>query len=91
MKILNCAAQVEKGETVDVAVNKMTPPIIFFRKNSFKVQVSIWSKERLLSVMELLYKTERDCKTTNMPAEEIVSYLIMQLGSAAAKMNRRGY
>lgn len=91
MKILSCAAQIEKGETLDNAVNKMTPPIIFFRKNSFKNQAAIWSKDRLLSVMELLYKTERDCKTTNMPTEEIVSYLIMQLSSAAAKMSRRGY
>ena len=91
MKILNCVAQVERGDTVDSAVSKMSPPIIFFRKNNFKMQVSIWGKERLLSVLELLYKTERDCKTTNMPAEDIVSYLIMQLSSAAAKMSKRGY
>ena len=55
------------------------------------MQVALWSKERLLSVMDLLYKAERDCKTTNMPAEEIASYLIMQLASAAAKMAKRGY
>lgn len=41
--------------------------------------------------MELLYKCERDCKSTNMPVEEIVSYTLMQIGSAAAKLNRRGY
>ncbi len=91
MKILGCVALLEKGETLDNTINKMSPPIIFFRKNSFKMQVGMWPKERLLSVMELLYKTERDCKTTNMPAEEMVSYLIMQISSAAAKLARRGY
>jgi len=91
MKILTCVAQIEKGDSVDNVVNKLSPPIIFFRKSSFKMQVSIWNKDRLLSVMDLLYKAERDCKTTNMPAEEIASYSIMQLASAAAKMNRRTY
>jgi len=90
-KIITCVAVVEKGDTIDNAVNKLSPPVIFFRKNSFKMQVALWSKERLLSVMDLLYKAERDCKTTNMPAEEIASYLIMQLASAAAKMAKRGY
>ena len=88
MKLLSCVAITEKGESIDNAVNKLSPPIIFFRKSSFKTQVSIWRKERLLDVLELLYKAERDCKTTNMPAEEIVSYLIMQVASAAAKMQK---
>jgi DNA polymerase III delta subunit len=82
---------VEQGETVDKALMRLTPPIIFFRKSSFKMQVSLWPKERLFSVLELLYKCERDCKSTNMPVEEIVSYTLMQIGSAAAKLNRRGY
>ena len=89
MKILTCLSFVEKGESLDGAIAKITPPIIFFRKSSFKTQASIWAKERLMGVMDLLYKAERDCKTTNMPNEEIVSYLIMQIASAAAKMKSR--
>lgn len=91
MKILGSVAQMEKGESLDAAIAKITPPIIFFRKNSFRTQVSMWKKERLLGVMELLYKAERDCKTTGMPAEEIVSYTIMQIASAAAKMRSLHY
>lgn len=90
-KLLTCLGMVEQGETVDKALMRLTPPIIFFRKSSFKMQVSLWPKERLFSVLELLYKCERDCKSTNMPVEEIVSYTLMQIGSAAAKLNRRGY
>lgn len=40
------------------------------------------------SVLELLYKCERDCKTTNMPVPEIVSYTLMQISSAAARAGR---
>lgn len=87
-KLLSCLAIMEKGETLDKAMFKLTPRVIFFREGSFKRQVSIWSKDKLFSVLELLYKCERDCKTTNMPSEEIVSYTLMQISSAAAKATR---
>lgn len=90
-KILSCMGMMEQGETIDKALMRMTPPIIFFRKASFKGQVSLWPKDRLFSVLELLYKCERDCKTTNMPAVELVSFTLMQIASAAAKLSRRGY
>lgn len=85
-KILTCLAHVENGDAVDKAVFKLQPRIIFFRESAFKRQVSIWPKDKVLSVLELLYKAERDCKTTNMPVEEIVSYTIMQISSAAKKL-----
>ncbi len=85
-KILTCKAFMENGDTVDKAVFKLQPRIIFFRESSFKRQVSIWPREKLLSVLELLYKCERDCKTTNMPVVEIVSYTLMQISSAARKL-----
>lgn len=85
-KILTVKAFMEKGDTLDKAVFKLVPKIIFFRESSFKRQVSIWPRERILSVLELLFKAEKDCKTTNMPVEEIVSYTIMQISSAASKL-----
>ena len=65
-KILTCKAYMENGDTVDKAVFKLQPRIIFFRESSFKC--------------------ERDCKTTNMPVVEIVSYTLMQISSAARKL-----
>ncbi len=87
-KILTVKAWTEKGETIDKAMFKLIPRIIFFRESSFKKQVAIWPRERIFAVMELLYKCERDCKTTNMPVEEIASYTIMQIASAAAKLSK---
>lgn len=87
-KILACLAIMEKGEPADKALYKLTPRIIFFRESSFKRQLSIWNKDRVFSVLELLYKAERDCKTTNMPFTEILSYTVMQISSAAAKMGK---
>ena len=85
-KILTVKASMEKGDTLDKAVFKLVPKIIFFRESSFKRQVSIWTRERVLSVLELLFKAEKECKTTNMPVVEIVSYTIMQIATAAARL-----
>lgn len=87
-KILTCLAWMEKGETPEKAMQKLMPRIIFFRESSFRRQLSLWNKDRVFSVLELLYKCERDCKTTNMPVPEIVSYTLMQISSAAARAGR---
>lgn len=87
-KILGCIAMTEKGMSVDKAVSSLVPRIIFYREASFKKQVSIWNRDKVLGVLELLYKSERNCKTTNMPAEEIVGYTLMQIASAAGKLRK---
>ena len=85
-RLLSCQAVMEKGETLDKSVDKLVPRILFYRISAFKRQLAIWPKNRLFSVLELLYKCEKDCKTTNMPAAEVLSYTILQIASAAAKL-----
>jgi DNA polymerase-3 subunit delta len=87
-KILQCKGTMEKGESLDSAVKKLTPKIIFYRESNFKKQVSIWPKDKLFGALELLYKCERDCKTTNMPVSDVASYALMQLASGAARLSR---
>ncbi len=87
-KLLTVKSYVEGGESLDKAMFKLTPRVIFFRETTFKKQVSIWNRDKLFSALSLLYKCERDCKTTNMPAEDIVSYAILQIASEANRLNR---
>lgn len=84
-KLLTVLGHMETGEPVDKAVYKLVPRIIFYREPAFKRQLGFWRKDKLLGVTELLYKCERDCKSTNMPAEEIVSYTIMQISSGGGQ------
>lgn len=88
-KILNCLANMEKGDTPEKAMQKLTPRVIYFRESAFKKQLAIWNKETAFSVMDLLYKCERDCKTTNMPVQEIVSYTLMQISSKADRVSKQ--
>lgn len=85
-KILTAISYMENGESLDRAVSKLR--IIFFREASFKKQVSIWKRDRVLTALELFYKCEKDCKTTNMPVREIVGYMLLTISSAAAKLSR---
>ena len=86
-KILGCAAQLESGKSADEAVKSLRPPLMFYRKNSFMQQLRIWTRERLLGALSMLYDCERDCKTTNLPAEQVASYCVMRISGAARKLS----
>ena len=85
MKLLVCRAGIENGESVDRAMQRLMPRIIFYRTDAFKQQLSYWSRDKLLRALEMLYAAEKDCKTTNMPAAEVVSMLLLRLAAAAKR------
>lgn len=84
-KLMLACGHIENGDSVDTALSKLYPRLMFFRISSFKNQLRAWNKTKLLMVMDLLYKTERECRTTNMPNDEIVSYTLMQISKAYNK------
>ena len=84
-KLLTCQAGIESGEGVDKALKRLIPALMFFRVDSFKEQLRMWSRDKLLRTLDLLYETEKDCKTTGMPAEEIVSMALMKISGAAKR------
>ena len=85
MKLLACRAGMENGESVDQSMQKLVPQIIFYRKDAFKRQLAVWSREKLLRAFEMLYGAEKDCKTTNMPTAEIVSMTLLRISAAAKR------
>lgn len=87
-KLLNCCASMEKGQSADGTIAALRPPVMFFRKADLIQQLKIWKRQAILDVLALLYKCERQCKTTNFPAEEILSYTLMQIGGAARRLSR---
>ena len=85
-KLLDGKVFMDNGETAATAVKKILPKNLFYRYDMGANQLSRWSKERLFDVMGLLYKTEKDCKTTNMPTAEVLTYTVLTLLSAASKL-----
>lgn len=86
--LLNYVYSVEQGKRPDEIIASIRPPVMFYRKDDLKLQINIWKKSSVLDAIGLLYQCEKDCKTTNLPAQEILSYTIMQLCGAARKFRR---
>lgn len=85
MKLLDCVVKMEKGDTADKVVFSLRPPLMFFRKNAFLSQIRIWNRNRIMSALDLLYQTERECKTTNIPAEEAASYALLRIANGVKR------
>ena len=85
MKLLDCAVKMEKGDTPDKVIAGLRPPLMFFRKQAFTLQLHIWNRSRILSALDLLYQTERECKTTDFPAEQTVSFTLLRIANGVKK------
>ncbi len=85
-KLLEGKVLTENGEIASSAVKKILPKNMFYRYDMATSQLNVWTRDRLFDVIELLYKTEKDCKTTNMPTADIVTYTVLTLLSAANKL-----
>ncbi len=86
--LLAAKALTESGMSDTEAVKKILSKRLFYRYDAMTAQLRVWKKERLFDVAELLYKAEKDCKTTNMPVSETLSYTVLTLLSAAGKLKR---
>jgi len=85
MRLLQCAAGLEKGESEDEALKRLVPKLMFYRTDDFKMQMRKWRRDKLLLALELLYDVEKDCKTTGMPAEDIVGRMLLRVAGVANK------
>lgn len=85
MKLLDCAVKIENGETGDKVVFALRPPLMFFRKNAFLSQLRMWNRNRIMNALQLLYQTERECKTTDFPAEQAASFALMRIANGVKK------
>ena len=85
MKLLDCAVRIEKGETADKIIAGFKPPLLFFRKVPYQSQLRIWNRSRILSALSLLYQTERECKTTDFPAEQAASFALMRIANGVKR------
>lgn len=87
-RLLDGKALMEKGDTALSAIKAVLPKNMFNYHDAGASQLNFWPKNRLFDVMTLLYKTEKDCKTTDIPTTEVVTYTILSILSAAKKLKK---
>lgn len=85
-KLLECTAKTADGQTAKQATAPLK--LMFYREPAFLQQLRMWNKEQLLSALSMLYECERDCKTNNMPADEIAGYTFLRLAKFGAKLRQ---
>ena len=83
------AGAMAQGRSAEQAMAALKPPVIFKAADRFRRQLGRWSPDRLGRALELLLEAEGECKTTGMPAAEIVSRAVMQLARADGRSGRR--
>ena len=67
-------------------MNKLRPPLNYFRKGSFKAQAQRWSAGALSEALTHLYEGEALVKTTAVPGEAAAARALL----AVAALGRSG-
>lgn len=87
-KLLLGVCSVSKGDSYDIAVKKILRPAQFKMEPEVKKQLSIWKKEWLIRTLALLSETEKQTKTTALPAELMLARTLILITSVPAKGRR---
>ena len=84
-KLLTAFCVYEKEKNMTVALKKIMSPAQFRLEEFFSTQIRCWKKEHIIRVLELLNKTEKDIKTTALPAETVLSRTLTTVTTAAKR------
>ena len=83
-KLLHASEEMEKHGVAE-ALKKIMKPGQFGLKDSFEKQIRIWKKSFVIKVLNLLLDTEKQIKSTGMPAEIIMGRTLLQITSVAQR------
>lgn len=82
MRLHMIKARVENGDSADMAMKSLTPPIFFKQQNAFKTQVNRWSLGGLSKVLQKLMDLEVQCKQTGAPVETLCAQAVLGISKS---------
>lgn len=80
-RLLSVRAEADEGGNLDGAMNKLRPPLNYFRKGSFKAQAQRWSAGALSEALTHLYEGEALVKTTAVPGEAAAARALLAVAA----------
>lgn len=86
-RLLLVKTKAERGESPDLAMRSLRPPVHFSRTASFRAQVQAWREDALFDALERLFEAERLSKTTHVPAAAALGQTLLHI-AAMAKASR---
>lgn len=82
-QVLAMKEEIARGANAQDLVKRQRPPIHFSRSGSFLVQLSRWSKDKLLHALSLLYEAEALTRTTCVPEQAACSRAMFTVAALA--------
>lgn len=83
------AGRAARGERLDQVIRGLRPPVHFKRVDSFRAQAQRWTAPNLATALGMTLAAERDCKTTGLPAQAVMSMALMRITEGARKTMAR--
>jgi DNA polymerase-3 subunit delta len=84
-KLINVYNEFEKEKNLEIAIDKVKPPIFWKEKPSFHKQFKRWNSEKLQEAKKILFKTELQIKkNVNSNNSLLIKSLIINLYQKAA-------
>jgi DNA polymerase-3 subunit delta len=72
-----------RGESLDVAIKKLRPPVHFLREQSFRAQANRWNEGKLADALDMLLEAEALSRTTAVPAQAVCGRALMNIAAMA--------
>jgi len=92
MRLHLTKARIDSGESSDMALKKLKPPLFFKVKPAFTMQVNGWSTVGLEQALSVLTSAEAKCKQTNSQPKTICGRAILSLSQMGSRaLSRRRY
>jgi len=82
-KLLQARESAARGESIDMVMKRLRPPVHFSRATSFKNQAQRWSSDKLGEALDMLLEAEALTRTTAAPAEAVTGRALMNIAAMA--------
>jgi DNA polymerase-3 subunit delta len=87
-RLFQARAACDAGSRPEDAMKALKPAVFFKEINAFQRQMRTWQTAALLAAIERLVETERQCKSTGIPAEIVAQRGLMEIASLAKRTRR---
>jgi DNA polymerase-3 subunit delta len=82
-KLLQARESTARGESLDMVMKRLRPPVHFSRTNAFKAQAQRWNSDKLGEALDMLLEAEAMTRTTAVPAEAVTGRALMNIAAMA--------
>ncbi len=82
-KLVQARESSARGESIDMVMKRLRPPVHFSRATSFKSQAQRWNSDKLGEALDMLLEAEVLTRTTAVPAEAVTGRALMNIAAMA--------